>query len=147
VLHVHTALNTKFNKNQFPLFELIHEHRLTYCDYKSVHSYANALKIQLLVSGSKFFSLKFTRKVGGGGSEYKNFASKSNQSSEGGKVFASLVSGKKLSHLKCYQHLVQTWKMLLLLTETDVSNYKELEVYLTYTWHAGIMFRGVCALF
>jgi len=84
---------------------------------------------------------------GGGGSENENFASKCNQTSEGGNVFAPLVGGLKLSHLKFDQNLVQTWKMFLLLTESDVSNYKELEVYLTSTWHAGIMPCGVCALF
>jgi len=71
VLHVHTALNTKFSKNQFALFELIHAHRLTYCEYKSVHSYANVLNMQLLVSGSNFLSLKFTRRRGGGVGEQK----------------------------------------------------------------------------
>ena len=64
MLCVHTALNTKFHKNQFAVFELIHAHRLTYCEYKSVRSHANALKIKLLVSGSNFFSLQFTRKGG-----------------------------------------------------------------------------------
>ena len=67
VTHVRTALNTKFNKNHFSLFELIHAHRRTDCEHKSVRIYANSLKIQLLVSGSNFFSLKFTRSEGGGG--------------------------------------------------------------------------------
>ena len=77
VIHVRTALNTKFNQNQFAVFGLIHAHRRTDCEYKSVRSYAKALKIQLIVSGSNIFFSQVS-KNGGGGSENKNFASKCN---------------------------------------------------------------------